>query len=142
MNWLHVGTPFDRWFLWPSLLKKANNEKVSVSLTDLKIALEHKSFNKSSVINIMKLRSIGEKHLNQQSQEMSYCEPTLTPAPPSYLAPCVTVDQKLHTVTPGSEFDSDIRSVDNLWAGHLDYDADGYVSSDYEGSILSDDEFL
>lgn len=54
INWVHGGTTFERWFLWPSLLQMASSEKVSVSLTDLRKEPKHKSEH-SCMIDITEL---------------------------------------------------------------------------------------
>lgn len=123
VTWLHDGTFLERWFLWPSLLEMADNEKnISISLIDLRRALKHRSIHQSSLNDILELRPCKEEPLTkeyyktEEAQLSSAHNPTPSHAYPSCLSSYVNMDEKPDLIMPGCEFDSDIISVDGVCA--------------------------
>lgn len=123
VTWLHDGTFLERWFLWPSLLEMADNEKnISISLIDLRRALKHRSIHQSSLNDILELRPCKEEPLTkeyyktEEAQLSSAHNPTPSHAYPSCLSSYVNLDEKPDLIMPGCEFDSDIISVNGVCA--------------------------
>lgn len=157
VNWLHNGTFFDRWFFWQPLIQSAINNKLS-PLNDLKRALEGAAVYRESENDekqhithpdVFSIQEGTEENTEAQQTEQERCG---TPQQPTKLQQTISLEQieQEHSDTrysslsereslhePGKEFASSIPDVYNL-----NYHSSSSASSEYEGSILGDDEFL